>query len=81
MTTAVNETLEAVGGIEKAIEIVEDAPEEAIYFGGEDGDCDYYRDGEYFDTDYGKWMEIYFEIPQLHKIDDLRAAIQELKGK
>lgn len=79
MTTINNHLtlIERVGGIEKAKAIVEGAPDLATHFGGEDGDCDYYRDGEYFDTDYELWMEIYFEIPQLHKINDLRTAIAQ----
>lgn len=67
----------AVGGIERAREIVGGAPDGALSCGGEDGDCDYYRGGEYFDTDYSRWIEIYFETPLLHKIEDLRTAIAE----
>lgn len=56
--------------IEQMREIVEGAPEGAIYFGGENGDCD-----------YEKWIEVYFEIPQLHKINDLRTAIAEYDSR
>lgn len=69
--------IDKVGGIEKAREIVAGAPDGALSCGGEDGDCDYYRGGEYFDTDYSRWIEIYFETPLLHKIEDLRTAIAE----
>lgn len=76
MKTTVNNHVEAVGGIEKARAIVEGAPDNtALYYNNEDGDLVYFRDGDYYDNDYGDWFEIYFMMPDLILLNDLRTAI------
>lgn len=74
--TTINNLIDKVGGIEKAIEIVSGAPDKtALYYSDEDGDLVYFRDGDYFDNDYGDWFEIYFMMPELKSLNDLRTAI------
>lgn len=75
-----HELIARVGGIDKAQEIVAGAPDGSVGFGGEDGDCDYFRGNEYFDSDYELWMEVYFEMPLINKIDDLRTAIANMES-
>lgn len=77
-----HDLIEQVGGIERAREIVDGAPDNtALHYSNEDGDLVYFRDGDYYDNDYGDWFEIYFMMPDLISLDTLRTAIAEHDSK
>lgn len=68
--------------IEQMREIVEGAPDNtALYYSNEDGDLVYFRDGDYYDNDYGDWFEIYFMMPDLILLNTLRIAIDEYDSR
>ena len=65
-------------GIEKCREIVEGAPKGTTDYSNEDNEIIYYQETNnviFWDAEYSKWDEVYFKVPELKSISDLRTAI------
>ena len=65
-------------GIEKARAIVDGTPSGATDYSNEDGEIIYYQKTNnliYWDSELGLWDEVYFSMPELKSLPDLRTAI------
>lgn len=70
-------------GLEKAKKVIDDAPEFSVtHFGYEDDECSYYQwtnNVIFWDSDCGRWDEVYFDLPSLISIEDLKQAIKDFE--
>lgn len=66
-------------GLRIAVEVVDGRPVGALHFSFEDGDVTYFRGEDYFDNDYSDWFEIYFTIPELVDISELKRVVDPLR--
>ena len=67
-------------GIEKCKQIVEGAPSGATDYSNEDGEIIYYQKTNnliYWNSELGLWDEVYFSMPELKSIPDIRTAIAD----
>lgn len=67
-------------GIETCREIVDGAPVGATDYSTEDCVIAYYQKTNnviFWDSEYGMWDEVYFMMPELKSLSDLRTAIAE----
>jgi len=67
-------------GLEKCKEIVDGAPVGATDYSDEDCEITYYQKTNnviYWDDISDAWDEVYFEMPELNPLSDLRAAIAD----
>lgn len=67
-------------GLEKCQAIVDGAPEGATDYSNEDCEIVYYQKTNnviFWDSEYGMWDEVYFMMPELKPLSDLRAAIAD----
>lgn len=67
-------------GLDKAREVVEGAPLGSVSFSFEDNEIVYFKDDAYFDNDYEDWFEIYFMMPELILILDLKSLVVSACG-
>ena len=66
--------------IEQMREIVDGAPEWATDYSSEDCEIVYYQKTNnviFWDSEYGMWDEVYFMMPELKPLSDVRAAIAD----
>jgi hypothetical protein len=67
-------------GIEKARAIVDGVPSGATDYSNEDGEIIYYQKTNnliYWDSELGLWDEVYFSMPELKSLPELRTAITD----
>lgn len=65
-------------GVVKAREVVEGAPLGSVNFSYEDDEIVCFKDDVYFDNDYEDWFEIYFMMPELISLSELKRLLESI---